>query len=181
MYRPGRSESKTATPRSSLSIRRRESVLDESSSSIVTPSTGCESASGAEARMVMRPTRCLPSGIPSLTRSGPQVLGGQLSARESSETAGRAGKGSACGLEAQPQHSACAVKPIAKRRARPSWVRVASVWERERIMRSMVGWQLPNARVQLRGAFFSKLVNLILNYLTLGHNLMPFAPVCCNT
>ena len=38
----------------------------------------------------------------------------------------------------------------------------------------------PNAHVQLQGAFSSKAVILILNYLMLGHNLMQVAPVCCN-
>ena len=38
----------------------------------------------------------------------------------------------------------------------------------------------PNAHVQLQGAFSSRLVILTLHYLMLGHNLMPFAPVCCN-
>ena len=41
-------------------------------------------------------------------------------------------------------------------------------------------WPPSNAHVQLQGAFSSKFVNLNLRYLTLGHNLMPVAPVCCN-
>ena len=39
---------------------------------------------------------------------------------------------------------------------------------------------LANAHVQLQGAFPSKFVNFALLYLTLAHNLMPVAPVCCN-
>ena len=38
----------------------------------------------------------------------------------------------------------------------------------------------PNAHVQLQGAFLSRLVTLILDYLMLAHNLMQSAPVCCN-
>ena len=39
---------------------------------------------------------------------------------------------------------------------------------------------MPNAHVQLQGAFPSKFAILILHYLMLAHNLMRVAPVCCN-
>ena len=42
-------------------------------------------------------------------------------------------------------------------------------------------WVCPNARVQLRGVGWDKSAKRTVQYLMLGYNLMPFAPVCCNT
>ena len=57
--------------------------------------------------------------------------------------------------------------------------RVASFWRNKR--HPDVGARArPNAHVQLQGTAVVGLDYLILQYLTLVHNLMQSAPVCCN-